>query len=78
MLSCLYIKGQYLVHALATFIVLSKILNNLAYEFLIPSQLYDVENNRIHKAYWYYDMHIYDFKQPSPIVSAGTVYAAIL
>ena len=47
---------SYLVHALATFIVLSyvKILNT-SFEFLIPSQLYDVEGNRIHKAYWYYD-----------------------
>ena len=47
---------SYLVHALATFIVLSyvKILNT-SYEFLIPSQLYDAEGNRIHKAYWYYD-----------------------
>ena len=47
---------NYLVHALATFIVLSyvKILNT-SFEFLIPSQLYDVESNRIHKAYWYYD-----------------------
>ena len=47
---------SYLVHALATFIVLSyvKILNT-SFEFLIPSQLYDIESNRIHKAYWYYD-----------------------
>ena len=41
---------SYLVHALATFIVLSyvKILNT-SFEFLIPSQLYDIESNRIHK-----------------------------
>ena len=26
-----------------------------SYEFLIPSQLYDVDGNNIHKAYWYYD-----------------------
>ena len=47
---------NYLVHALATFIVLSyvKILNTF-FEFLIPSQLYDIEGNHIHKAYWYYD-----------------------
>ena len=47
---------SYLIHALATFIVLSyvKILNT-SYEFLIPSQPYDVDGNNIHKAYWYYD-----------------------
>ena len=47
---------NYLVHALATFIVLSyvKILNT-SFELLIPSQLYDTESNRVHKAYWYYD-----------------------
>ena len=44
------------MHALTMFIVLSyvKILNT-SYELLIPSRLYDVEDNRIHKAYWYYD-----------------------
>ena len=47
---------NYLVHALATFIVLSYVkLLNTSFEFLIPSQLYDRESNRIHKAYWYYD-----------------------
>ena len=47
---------SYLVHALATFIVLSyvKILNT-SHEYLIPSQLFDVKRNHIHKAYWYYD-----------------------
>ena len=47
---------SYLVHALATFTVLSyvKILNT-SFELLIPSQLYDVEGNPIHKVYWYYD-----------------------
>ena len=47
---------SYLVHALAMFIILFyvKILNT-SYEFLIPSQLYDVEGNNIYKAYWYYD-----------------------
>ena len=47
---------SYLMHALTMFIVLSyvKILNT-SYELLIPSRLYDVEDNRIHKAYWYYD-----------------------
>ena len=39
---------SYLVHALATFIVLSyvKILNT-SHEYLIPSQLFDVKRNRI-------------------------------
>ena len=37
-----------LVHALATFIVLS-------YEFLIPSHVYDMYGNSVNKAYWYYD-----------------------
>ena len=47
---------SYLVHAFATFIVLSyvKILNT-SFELLIPSQLYDMHRNRILKAYWYYD-----------------------
>ena len=47
---------SYLVHALATFIVLSyvKILNT-SFELLIPSQLYDMHRNHILKAYWYYD-----------------------
>ena len=47
---------NYLVHAFATFIVLSyvKILNT-SFELLRPSQLYDVHGNHILKAYWYYD-----------------------
>ena len=47
---------SYLVHAFATFIVLSyvKILNT-SFELLRPSQLYDVHKNHILKAYWYYD-----------------------
>ena len=47
---------SYLIYALATFVILSyvKILNT-SYEFLILSQLYDVEGNNIYKAYWYYD-----------------------
>ena len=47
---------SYLVHAFATFIVLSyvKILNT-SFELLIPSQLYDMHKNRILKSYWYYD-----------------------
>ena len=47
---------SYLVHAFATFIVLSyvKILNT-SFELLRPSQLYDVHGNHILKAYWYYD-----------------------
>ena len=47
---------SYLVHAFATFIVLSyiKILNT-SFELLIPSQLYDMHRNRILKAYWYYE-----------------------
>ena len=47
---------SYLVHAFATFIVLSyvKILNT-SFELLIPSQLYDMHKKRILKAYWYYD-----------------------
>ena len=47
---------NYLVHAFATFIVLSyvKILNT-SFELLIPSQLYDMHSNHILKAYWYYN-----------------------
>ena len=47
---------SYLVHAFATFIVLSyvKILNT-SFELLIPSQLYDMHKNRILKSYWHYD-----------------------
>ena len=47
---------SYLVHAFATFIVLSyvKILNT-SFELLRFSQLYDVHGNHILKAYWYYD-----------------------
>ena len=47
---------SYLVHAFASFIVLSyvKILNT-SFELLRPSQLYDVHKNHVLKAYWYYD-----------------------
>ena len=47
---------SYLVHAFATFIVLSyvKILNT-SFELLRFSHLYDVHGNHILKAYWYYD-----------------------
>ena len=47
---------SYLVHALATFIVLSyvKILNT-SFEFLIPSHAYDMDRKSLNKAYWYYD-----------------------
>ena len=47
---------SYLVHAFATFIVLSyvKILNT-SFELLRPSQLYDMHKNHVLKAYWYYD-----------------------
>ena len=46
----------YLVHAFATFIVLSYVkLLNTSFELLRPSQLYDVHGNHILKAYWYYD-----------------------
>ena len=47
---------SYLVHALATFIVLSyvKILNT-SFEFLIPSHVYDMDRKSLNKAYWYYD-----------------------
>ena len=47
---------SYLVHAFATFIVLSyvKILNT-SFEFLRPSLLYDMHSNHILKVYWYYD-----------------------
>ena len=50
-------KNQsYLVHALATFIVLSyvKILNT-SFEFLIPSHVYDMKGHIVNRAYWYYD-----------------------
>ena len=47
---------SYLVHAFATFIVLSyvKILNT-SFELLRPSLLYDMHGHHILKAYWYYD-----------------------
>ena len=47
---------SYLVHALATFIVLSyvKILNT-SFEFLVPSHVFDMQGKRVNKAYWYYD-----------------------
>ena len=50
-------KNQsYLVHALATFIVLSyvKILNT-SFEFLIPSHVYNMKGQIVNKAYWYYN-----------------------
>ena len=47
---------SYLINALATFIVLSyvKILN-VSFEFLIASNVYNMEGRRINKAFWYYD-----------------------
>jgi hypothetical protein len=47
---------SYLVHALATFIVLSyvKILNT-SFEFLVPSHVFDMKGQSVNKAYWYYD-----------------------
>ena len=47
---------SYLVHAFATFIVLSyvKILNT-SFELLRTSQVYDIHGHHILKAYWYYD-----------------------
>ena len=44
-----------LVHALATFVVLSyvKILNT-SFEFLIPSHVFNVNGQLVSKAYWYY------------------------
>ena len=47
---------SYLVHALATFIVLSyiKILNT-SFEFLVPSHVFNMMGQRVNKAYWYYD-----------------------
>ena len=47
---------SYLVHALATFIVLSyvKILNT-SFEFLLPSQVYNMKGQIVNKAYWYYN-----------------------
>ena len=49
---------SYLVHAFATFIVLSyvKILYyNTSFELLRPSLLYDMHGNHILEAYWYYN-----------------------
>ena len=47
---------SYLVNALATFIVLSyvKVLN-VSFEFFISSRVYNIEGQRINKAFWYYD-----------------------
>ena len=47
---------SYLIHALATFIVLSyvKILNT-SFEFLIPSHVYNMQGQIVNKAYWYYN-----------------------
>ena len=47
---------NYLIHALATFIVLSyvKILNT-SFEFLIPSRVYNMQGQSVNKAYWYYN-----------------------
>ena len=47
---------SYLVHALATFIVLSyvKILNT-SFEFLVPSHVYNMKGQIVNKAYWYYN-----------------------
>ena len=47
---------SYLVHALATFIVLSyvKILNT-SFEFLVPSHMYNMKGKTVSKAYWYYN-----------------------
>ena len=47
---------SYLVHALATFIVLSyvKILNT-SFEFLVPSHVFNMKGQSVDKAIWYYD-----------------------
>ena len=47
---------SYLVHALATFIVLSyvKILNT-SFEFLIPSHVFNLKGQSVHKFLWYYN-----------------------
>ena len=47
---------SYLVHALATFIVLSyiKILNT-SFEFLVPSYVFNMKGEHINKALWYYN-----------------------
>jgi hypothetical protein len=47
---------SYIVHALATFIVLSyvKILNT-SFEFLIPSHVYNMKGQIVNIAYWYYN-----------------------
>ena len=46
---------SYLVHALATFIVLSyiKILNT-SFDFLMPSYVFNMKGEHVRKAYWYY------------------------
>ena len=49
---------SYLIHALATFIVLCYVkIFNTSFELLISSQLYDMalHSNQILEAYWYYD-----------------------
>ena len=47
---------SYLIHALATFIVLSyvKILNT-SFEFLRPSHVFNVRGQVVNKAYWFYN-----------------------
>ena len=47
---------SYLVHALATFIVLSyiKILNT-SFEFLIPSHVFNMKGQNVNKFLWYYN-----------------------
>ena len=47
---------SYLVHALATFFVLSyaKILNT-SFEFLIPSHVFNLKGQSVHKFLWYYN-----------------------
>ena len=47
---------SYLIHALATFIVLSyiKILNT-SFEFLVPSNVFNMKGEHASKALWYYN-----------------------
>ena len=47
---------SYLVHALATFIILSyvKVLNT-SFEFLLPSHVYNMKGQIVNEAYWYYN-----------------------
>ena len=47
---------SYLVHALATFIVLSYVkLLNTSFEFLIPSHIFNMKAKIVNKAHWYYN-----------------------